>query len=99
VSLLDIKVQSTLQDGNNYRQMDVSFSTLSQSAQTEIPRRARITVTVPDGTMQAVMLVGSASALRWRRGSDQLVAAVADSFRAIPAPRSALKVRAKERRS
>ena len=94
----DIKVNNSRQKGN-YRQIDVSFATLSQSTQTEIPRRAQITATIPEGASQAVMLVGSASALRWKRGSDQQVASVGESFQAIPAPQTSLKVRAKERRS
>lgn len=82
----------------NYRLIDLSFSTLSQSTQTEIPRRACIIATIPEGTSQAVMLVGSTSALRWKKGVDQDMAKVIRSFRAIPAPKTSLKVRAKERR-
>jgi hypothetical protein len=95
----DVKVKSSTLKGDNYREMDVTFATLSQSTQTEIPRRARVVATIPAGTDQAVMFVGSASALRWKKGSDQTIAKVADSFRAIPAPQTALKVRTKERRS
>jgi hypothetical protein len=94
----DVKVKSSTLKGD-YREMDVTFATLSQSTQTEIPRRARVVATIPAGTDQAVMFVGSASALRWKKGSDQTIAKVADSFRAIPAPQTALKVRTKERRS
>lgn len=94
----DLKVKgSNVQD--KYRIIDVSFSTLSQSTQTEIPRRARIVATIPEGTDQAVMLVGSASANRWKKGSDQQIAKVAESFRATAAPQTSLKVRTKERRS
>lgn len=86
--------------GASYRVIDLSFSTLSQSTQTEIPRRARIVATIPDGTRQAVMLVGSASAPRWNnKGSKETIAQVGESFRAIPAPKTALRMRAKERRS
>ena len=76
----------------------MSFSTLSQSTQTEIPRFARIVATIPEGTQQAVLLVGSASASRWKKGAEQTIAAVAESFRAVPAPTSTLRMRAKERR-
>jgi len=77
----------------------MSFSTLSQSTQTEIPRRARIVATIPEGTQQAVMLVSSSSSSRWKSGSEETIARVAESFRAIPAPTSSLKMRAKERRT
>jgi hypothetical protein len=58
-----------------------------------------VIVTVPEGTDQAVMLVASASANRWKKGSDKTLATVIDSFQAIPAPQTGLKVRAKERRA
>lgn len=94
----DVKVKSS-SISDDYRIIDISFSTLSQSTQTEIPRRARLVARIPEGTEQAVMLVGSASALRWNKGSKEAIAEVTDSFRAIPAPTSSLKMRAKERRS
>ena len=97
----DVKVKSsttvTVQD-KTYRIIDLGFSTLAQSTMTEIPRKARITATIPEGTDQAVMLVGSASALRWKKGSDQQIAKVIESFRAIPAPQTSLSVRAKQQR-
>lgn len=96
----DIKVKNSVTMRNDkYRQFDLTFSTLSQSTQAEIPRRARVVVTIPDGTDQAVMLVASASASRWKSGSgtEKTVAAVLDSFQAIPAPTTALKIRAKAR--
>ena len=40
----DLKVKSSAMKGN-YRVLDVGFSTLSQSTQTEIPRRAQIIAT------------------------------------------------------
>jgi hypothetical protein len=93
----DVKVRSSSTNGN-YRTIDMSFSTLSQSTQTELPRRARIVATIPDGTRQAVMLIGSASLSRWNKYSKDSILAVTDSFRAIPAPTSSLRLRAKERR-
>jgi hypothetical protein len=94
----DIKVKSsTMSSDSQYKIMDVSFSTLSQATQTEIPRIARIKITVPSGSRQAVMLVASASASRWKKGSDKAVALTVDSFQAVAAPQSGLKVRAKER--
>lgn len=99
----DVKVKSSklLEGSNNnsYKVMDVSFSTLSQSTQSEIPRRARIVATIPSGAQQAVLLVGSSSALRWKKGSEDQVQKVMASFQAIPAPTTGLKLRAKERRS
>lgn len=94
----DIKIRGSSTNGN-YRTMDVSFSTLSQSTQTELPRRARIVATIPEGTQQAVLLVGSASQTRWNQQSKDAIAAVTNSFRATPAPVSSLRLRAKERRS
>ena len=95
----DIKVKNSVTLRNDkYRQFDLSFSTLSQSTQAEIPRRATVVVTIPDGTDQAVMLVVSASATRWKNSNvAKTVAAVLDSFQAIPAPTTALKIRAKAR--
>ena len=94
----DVKIRGSTVNGN-YRTMDVSFSTLSQSTQTELPRRARIVATIPEGTQQAVLLVGSSSLARWNQKSKDAIVAVTDSFRAIPAPASSLRLRAKERRS
>lgn len=94
----DVKIKSSSVQGP-YRVIDLNFSTLSQSTQTEIPRRARVVATIPEGTKQAVMLVGSSSAQRWNKGSKEAIEQVADSFRAIPAPTTSLRMRAKERRS
>jgi hypothetical protein len=93
----DLKVKSSETKGN-YRIIDLSFSTISQATQTEIPRRARLAVTLPSGSSQAVMLVASASALRWKKGSDKAIASTIDSFRAVPAPQTSMKVRGKDRR-
>ena len=94
----DIKVKkSTMSDDNQYKILDVSFSTLSQATQTEIPRLSRIKIMVPTGSKQAVMLVASASAARWKKGSDKAVTSTVDSFQAIAAPQTGMKVRAKEK--
>jgi hypothetical protein len=79
-----------------YRFIDISFSTLSQSTQTEIPRNAVVVATIPEGTEQAVMMVGSSTATRWRKGSEDIIRKTAESFRAVAAPKSGLKVRAKK---
>lgn len=94
----DVRVQSSKVDGA-YRIVDVTFSTLSQSTQTEIPRHAMLVATIPQGANQAVVLVGSASASRWKKGSKSLIASAGESFRAIPAPPSEMKARAKPRPS
>lgn len=97
----DVRVRKSMyRDDLKSRVLDVSFSTLSQSTQTEIPRQARVVATIPDGTDQAVLLVASASAVRWsKKGLDKEISAVADSFRAVPAPQTSLRIRAKERRN
>lgn len=92
----DVKVKkSTQKDG--YRVIDLSFSTLSQSTQTEIPRKARLVATIPPGSGQAVMLIASASASRWKKGAEENVLSTANSFRAVAAPQTSLKLRRKER--
>jgi hypothetical protein len=93
----DIKVKSSEVKGE-YKILDIIFSTLSQSTQTEIPRKARVVATIPSGSAQAIMLVGSASAIRWKKGSDKVIASTMDSFNATPAPQTGLKVRAKRQR-
>lgn len=93
----DVKVKkSTVTDGG-YRIMEMSFSNLSQSTQTEIPRNAIMKAVVPSGTDQAVMLVASATAARWKKGAEDSARKTVASFSAAAAPKSALKVRAKEK--
>jgi hypothetical protein len=94
----DIKVKSSEMKGD-YRMMDVNFAILSQSTQTEIPRKARIVATIPNGSSQAVMLVASTSAIRWKKGGESQVASTANSFSAVPAPETSMKIRAKDPRS
>ena len=92
----DVKVKKSVQK-DGYRFIDLSFATLSQSTQTEIPRRAQLVATIPSGSSQAVMLVGSASASRWTKGADQNVYSTVQSFRAVAAPQTSLKLRIKPR--
>ena len=94
----DVKVKKSVVNGS-YKVIDLSFSTLSQSTQTEIPRKAQLVATIPTGSTQAVMLIGSASASRWKKGSDQDVYSTVESFRAIPAPQSSMRLRKKEKKS
>mmetsp|Transcript_28795 Transcript_28795/g.58477 ORF Transcript_28795/g.58477 Transcript_28795/m.58477 type:complete len:316 (-) Transcript_28795:314-1261(-) len=92
----DVKVKSSKVEGNR-RYIELSFSNLSQSTNAEIPRKALLVATIPDGSENAVMLVGSANASRWKKGSEESVRETVESFRAVPAPKSGLKLRAKER--
>jgi len=93
----DIKVKkSSMIDGKN-RMLEVSFSNLSQSTNAEIPRTALIVATIPKGTDNAVMLVASANASRWKKGADVASKTIADSFSAIPSPQTNMKLRVKDR--
>jgi hypothetical protein len=94
----DIKVKSSKMDGNNLRYIEFTYSNLSQSTNAEIPRKALLVASIPEGTSNAVMLVGSATASRWRKkGADEDVTKTVDSFRAIAAPKTNLKLRPKDR--
>ena len=94
----DVKLQKSIREGDKMT-MDLSFSTVSQATQTEIPRKARLVATIPAGSNQAVMLVASSSANRWKKSDvERGVTQAIDSFRAIPAPKTSLKTRGKERR-
>eukprot|EP00816_Leptocylindrus_hargravesii_P010201 CAMPEP_0196822476 /NCGR_PEP_ID=MMETSP1362-20130617/83620_1 /TAXON_ID=163516 /ORGANISM="Leptocylindrus danicus, Strain CCMP1856" /LENGTH=322 /DNA_ID=CAMNT_0042202039 /DNA_START=49 /DNA_END=1017 /DNA_ORIENTATION=+ len=92
----DVKVKKSEMKGNN-RYIEVKFSNLSQSTNAEIPRRALLVATIPEGTDTAVMLVGSATDSRWRKGSDESVRKTVESFRANLAPKSSMKLRPKDR--
>jgi hypothetical protein len=92
----NVKIISSTVVGD-YKFIDLSYSVVSQATQTEIPRRAKIAVTIPSGTDQAVLVMGSASVGRWKRGSQALVSSAVQSFRAVQAPPSALKIRGKPR--
>lgn len=91
----DIKVKKSTQEGA-YRFLEITFSNLSQSTNAEIPRIALVTATVPEGTDDVVMLVGSATATRWRKGSEDVVRKTASSFRATVAPKTNMKIRPKQ---
>lgn len=93
----NVKVKKNIIMDNNddVRILEITFSTLSQSTQTEIPRNAIVAFTIPKGTQQAVMLVASSNASRWKKGSETTLRNVISTFRAIPAPPTNLKVRAK----
>lgn len=91
----DVKVKKDLLQDKR-RIIEVSFSNLSQSTNAEIPRKALLVATIPEGTDNAVMLVGSANAARWKTTKDNIQQTV-DSFNAVPAPKTGLKLRAKQR--
>ena len=93
----DIKVKKSEMNGP-YRMLEITFSNLSQSTNAEIPRNALVAATIPEGTNDVVMLVGSATATRWRKGSEKAVRETVGSFKATLAPKGSLKVRAKEQR-
>lgn len=92
----DVKVKSDKMEGNN-RYLELTFSNLSQSTNAEIPRKALLVATIPQGSDNAVMLVASASAARWKKGADKTVRQTVESFRAVSAPKTGMKVRPKER--
>eukprot|EP00532_Pseudo-nitzschia_australis_P015687 CAMPEP_0168253494 /NCGR_PEP_ID=MMETSP0141_2-20121125/4214_1 /TAXON_ID=44445 /ORGANISM="Pseudo-nitzschia australis, Strain 10249 10 AB" /LENGTH=302 /DNA_ID=CAMNT_0008189857 /DNA_START=84 /DNA_END=989 /DNA_ORIENTATION=+ len=92
----DVRIKKSTIKGD-YRIIDLSFATLSQATQTELPRKAQLVATIPKGSSQAIVLVGSAPATRWKKGSDQDIFSTVESFRAIAAPKSSLKLRRKER--
>jgi len=92
----DVRVRKSDVDGP-YRYLEVSFSNLSQSTNAEIPRTALVSATIPRGSDSVVMLVGSATTNRWKRGSEGAVRDAVGSFRATLAPASGMKARAKGR--
>mmetsp|Transcript_12033 Transcript_12033/g.16640 ORF Transcript_12033/g.16640 Transcript_12033/m.16640 type:complete len:102 (+) Transcript_12033:770-1075(+) len=94
---LTLKSKKSRMLNDNTRLINLSFSSLSQSTMTEIPRNALVAVTIPEGAEEAVMLVGSASANRWKKGAEEAVTKTVESFRAVAAPKSSLKIRAKDR--
>jgi len=90
----DVKVKKSYISGNS-RVIEFSFSILSQSTGAEIPRNGIVVASIPTGTDQAVMLAGSASSSRWRKGSEEDIRKTTESFKAVPSPKTGMKVRAK----
>lgn len=93
----DVKVKKSYMstEGNN-RVIELGFSILSQSTGAEIPRLAIVVATIPAGTDEAVMLATSSTATRWRKGVEKDVRKTAESFRAVAAPKTEMKVRARD---
>jgi len=78
----DTKVLSDVTKGQT-RFLEVAFSVLSQAG-SDSPRRGVIAAVQPQGSSDAVMLVSSATASRWKKsGADAAVRQVAESFRCV----------------
>ena len=92
----DIKVKRSRVEGAS-RYIELSFSNLSQSTSAEIPRKALLVATIPKGSNNVVMLVGSANASRWQKGAKDSIEQTVESFQVAVAPKTGLKVRAKQR--
>mmetsp|Transcript_26815 Transcript_26815/g.30037 ORF Transcript_26815/g.30037 Transcript_26815/m.30037 type:complete len:327 (+) Transcript_26815:49-1029(+) len=93
----DIKIKKSIMSAEGYKILDVNFSTLSQATQSELPRKAQIIATIPKGSSQMVLLIASAPAVRWKNNNaDKNVYSTIESFRAVAAPKSNLKIRRKK---
>lgn len=92
----DVKVKKSYISGDS-RVIEFSFSILSQSTGAEIPRNGIVVASIPTGTDQAVMLAGSSSSSRWRKGSEEDIRKTIESFKAVPSPKTGMKVRAKSK--
>ena len=77
--------------------IELTFSNLSQSTNAEIPRNALLVATIPSNTNNAVMLVVSSNSNRWKKGASARALEIANSFNAIPAPKTNMKLRVKDR--
>jgi hypothetical protein len=94
----DVRVRRSAMLGDDARMLEITFSNLSQSTNAEIPRNAVLVATIPKGADNAVMLVASSNASRWKRGGGEGRAMdIVGSFRAVPAPNTSMKLRAKDR--
>jgi hypothetical protein len=97
-SSLSSSLNDNIGKDKGVRFVEVTFSNLSQSTGAEIPRRAIVAATIPEGTDNVIMLVASASAPRWKQSSVQTsILNTVQSFKAVPAPKSNLKIRPKKR--
>eukprot|EP00553_Chaetoceros_curvisetus_P007425 CAMPEP_0204625660 /NCGR_PEP_ID=MMETSP0717-20131115/11384_1 /ASSEMBLY_ACC=CAM_ASM_000666 /TAXON_ID=230516 /ORGANISM="Chaetoceros curvisetus" /LENGTH=217 /DNA_ID=CAMNT_0051641419 /DNA_START=30 /DNA_END=683 /DNA_ORIENTATION=+ len=90
----DVKVKKSYMVGST-RFIELGFSILSQSTGAEIPRNAIVVASIPEGTDEAVMLATSSTATRWRKGTEKDVRKVSESFKAVAAPKTGMKVRAR----
>ena len=95
---MDVKVKKSQLIDNDRRVIELTFSNLSQSTNAEIPHNAVLVATIPKGTKNATMLVASSNSSRRRKGgAGGRARDIVDSFRAVPAPKTDMKVRAKDR--
>lgn len=62
------------------RFIDVSFNALTSSG-FEVPRRGVIAALQPEGSTDVLMLLSSVSALKWKKGGEDEVRRMAESFR------------------
>lgn len=92
----NIKVKKSEMQGDK-RVIEFSFSNLSQSTNAEIPRTALMVAAKPTNVNQAIMLVGSATTNRWKKGAEKDIRETIASFNASPSPKTSMKVRAKIR--
>jgi|Transcript_14029 hypothetical protein len=93
----DVKVKKSTMIGTNKRLLEITFSILSQSTNSEIGRHALLVATIPEGTDNAVMLTASGLERRWKKDVEEAAKKTIDSFRALPAPKTNMKLRAKDR--
>ena len=78
----DVKVLSDVTKGKT-RYLEIIFSVLSASG-ADSQRRGIVAAVQPEGSKDAVMLVSSATALRWKKsGADSSARQAAESFRVV----------------
>lgn len=75
----DLKVLSDTPTSTG-RQLEISFTALSPGM-AETPRRAIVAATQPPGSDEALLLVASTSATRWKKGGEAACKDTAGSFR------------------
>lgn len=76
----DIKVKSSSVKDNGFREVEFVFKALSPTY-AEVPRRAVVAATIPDGSTDVVMLVGGSTAARWSKGAEPTVRDILSSFK------------------
>lgn len=92
----NVKVKKSEMQGDK-RVIEFSFANLSQSTNAEIPRTALMVATKPSSVNQAIMLVGSATTNRWKKGAEKDIRETIASFNASLSPKTFMKVRAKNK--
>lgn len=74
----DIKVKGGSLN-NGYKELEFTFSALSPTY-AEVPRRAVVLATIPEGSPDVVMLVGGSTAARWSKGAEPVIRDVLGTF-------------------